>query len=164
MTSHADDRRSDSDAASELFSSCMFWSSTWISLPWRELGGGGFFFRVLCVFLTRRLPTSSRCSSSPTSEISCDVRGVSQIPYVMSKMDCLETDEASVMLPLSPAGMAAQEVPGVAEEPASGEPCRWPVKSSRLKELTSSAGALLKLPRRAFCPNSVVKFSLTGEP
>lgn len=87
----------------------LLWScferSTLMSFPWRELGGGGFFLRVEvvgCVFVCEFCIRPSRSSSPSASEISCDVLGVS-CAAVVSKIDCRDTDEASVMLAASAA-------------------------------------------------------------
>lgn len=101
-------------------------------------GGGGNFFREPDCLGGGEL-ISPRFSSSPSgsgSEISCDVRGDSSEWLLFSKMDCRDTDEASVMLPPSPAMPVGCRVaePEVPAAPGAG-PC--PVSSSFLKASTS---------------------------
>lgn len=115
-----------------------------INFPCRELGGGGFFLRILgagCK-LDWEPPLISPCrSSSPScSDVSCDVRGVSCTVCSASDMDWRDVDEASVMLAPSP--------PTDGAVPAGGAGCggvacggpelpACPVNNSRLKASTS---------------------------
>lgn len=70
-----------------------------MSFPCREFGGGGFFRSD-----AERLRLGMLFRSS--SEASCDVRGDSEwLSCTLSKIECRETDEASVLLPsVNPAG------------------------------------------------------------
>lgn len=72
-------------------------SSILISLPCLELGGGGFFLPDVDE------TSINRRRSSSGSDISCDVRGDSGCgSCIFSNRDCLDVDEASVLLPPSP--------------------------------------------------------------
>lgn len=76
-------------------------SSTLMSLPCFELGGGGFFLPSVDDWNSAVKP-KPRLSSSG-SDISCDVRGDSGCASCTgSKIDCLDSDEVSVLLPPSP--------------------------------------------------------------
>lgn len=124
-------------AAVSPWPSSFFFSSIFISFPCREPGGGGggcFFFEAGGVGLTRRV------SSSSGSEISWDVRGVScGGGCVESKMDCRDMDDASVMLPPSPAAPVGCRWDGdaAAADNAAAGTGPWPVKSSLLNASTS---------------------------
>jgi len=115
-----------------------------MSLPWRELGGGGFFLsvEVVCRVLACDLCNSPRRSSSPSaSDISCDVRGVVSGTATVSNMDCRDTDEASVMLAASGASDGGFCVPGLDTAVDGTVPgtVACPVMSSLLKASTSNA-------------------------
>ena len=88
-------------------------SSILMSFPWRELGGGGFFLPpgVIDAACSCKIPADEergddgsaalrllccRSSNSSGSEISWDVLGVSG--GMASKMDCRDTELASVLL------------------------------------------------------------------
>jgi hypothetical protein len=123
-----------------LFS--FFERSILMSFPWRELGGGGFFLSVVdvcCVFACGLCISPSRWSSPSASDISCEVLGVSWATAV-SKIDCRDTDEASVMLAASAACDGGFNVPGLdtAGDGTIPEAFACPVMSSLLKASTSS--------------------------
>jgi len=72
-------------------------SSTFINLPCRELGGGGFFLGAA------EDSDITPLLSSSGSEISCDVRGDSgKGSCTASKIDCRDIEDVSVLLPPSP--------------------------------------------------------------
>lgn len=74
-------------------------SSTLMSLPCLELGGGGAFRADVGEEIS--VVTARRSSSG--SEISWDVRGVSVwLSCIGSNIDCRDTDDVSVLLPPSP--------------------------------------------------------------
>jgi hypothetical protein len=108
-------------------------SSTFMSLPCLELGGGGF-----------RLSDDARPSvanlrrSSSGSEISWDVRGDSEcISCIGSNIDCLDADEdASVLLPPSFNASCPIFIGGAKLE-AGAVASALPVMSNRLNASTS---------------------------
>jgi hypothetical protein len=115
----------------------LSFSSILMSLPCRESGGGGFFRSNAGVDCSRGLEDGSRAlSSSPASEISCEVRGVSCAPYVASKIDWRDIEEASVMLAASPPDTLA--ACGLDELAGGTLLSACPVIRSLPKELTSS--------------------------
>lgn len=68
-------------------------SSSFISFPYRELGGGGFF-------LVEGYSDDTTLRSSSGSDISWDVRGVSAgTSCIGSNRDCRDIDDVSVLLP-----------------------------------------------------------------
>jgi len=88
------------DSDSEAFVVGSSLNSTLISLPCLELGGGGFFLDE--VDDTWNSVVNPRRSSSG-SDTSCEVRGDSECASCTgSKIDCLDMEEVSVLLPPSP--------------------------------------------------------------
>lgn len=109
-------------------------SSILISFPCREPGGGGGFF-----FDAGGGGLAARASSSSGSDISWDVRGVSCGRCAESNMDCRDIEDASVILPPSPATPVGcrwdgEEAAGLDTAAGTGP---WPVNSSLLNASTS---------------------------
>jgi hypothetical protein len=73
-----------------------FPSSSRMSFPCRELGGGGFFLSDSDAAFT----TDILRRSSSGSDTSCDVLGDSGIfSCIFSKIDCLDVEDVSVLVP-----------------------------------------------------------------
>lgn len=105
-------------------------SSTLISLPCLEFGGRGFFRA------DEETSPVSRLRSSSGSDISCDVRGDSGWgSCIASNRDCLDTEDASVLLPPSPNACVTWscEADGGVDVPSPA----LPVINSLLKASTS---------------------------
>jgi len=113
----------------------LLFKSTLISLPWRELGGRGFFLNVDgdCWDLASGPLTKPSWSSSPSSDTSCEILGDSG-GRAVSNMDCLEIEDASVMLAPSPVDAGGFAAGALAAAP--GAPPR-PARRSSLKACTS---------------------------
>lgn len=130
----------------------LSFSSTLISFPCLVAGGGGGFLRDPVRWAGGAGALSRLSASASGSEVSCEVRGVSGEGGAASDMDCL--DEASVMLPLSPATPV--------ERPALGNG-PWPVNSNLLNASTSipalPAPGLCSL---AACPPSTAARSISS--
>lgn len=116
----------------------LLFTSPLISFPWREFGGRGFFRRVEGDpgdFAGAPL-TRPSWSSSPGSDISCEVRGDSG-GRAASNTDCFEIDDASVILAPSPDGREAAFVAAAPAVAAAAPPPPSPARSNSLKACTS---------------------------
>jgi hypothetical protein len=123
-------------------------NSTFMSLPCREEGGGGFFLPAVLA--------SARRSSSG-SEISWDVRGDSACASCTgSNIDCRDKDDVSVLLPPSPNPWCtcACEVVGGVDMPSPA----FPVISNLLNASTSKEAR----PRLATFVGGIIDPSLSG--
>jgi hypothetical protein len=140
-----------------------------IGLPCRCVGGGGRL--AVEGRPSRAPPAASLRSSSSDLDISYDVRGVfsaascPSATAIVSKRDCREMDDASVVLPPSPLPPAPAPIVPRTDEGAYSAPAvvmlgrterpgaagsAAPVMMRRLNDSTSSAG----LPRAALCPSA----------
>ena len=126
-------------------------SSTFMSFPCREEGGGGFLFPAVLTSAVRPRRSSSG------SEISCEVRGDSACASCIgSKIDCRDNDDVSVLLPPSPNAWCACtcEVVGGVDIPSP----EFPVISNLLNASTSNDAR----PRLATFVGGITGPSLSG--